>query len=83
MSLLRLLLILMLSASSGVLSGCDWFSRTVYLGPGQIAEVESNITIPIIVTDKVTGKRVRSKVKVPGSSGWFIGRSKIGAENGD
>jgi hypothetical protein len=68
----RLFLILLLTLSSGLASGC--LERQVYLQPGQTAEIARPVAISVWIKNAETGKR---ELRVYNAqSGDAVGRRK-------
>ncbi|NCA81037.1 MAG: hypothetical protein EOM76_12845 [Sphingobacteriia bacterium] len=55
-------------------SGCDFFTPTVEIKPGQKAYIAKPVNVYVYVTDKATGKRLRCIAKA--QEGWLLGREK-------
>jgi len=76
MKLFKLLILaaLILTASSG----CKWsfwqIDKTVYVAPGQKAEIAKDASIRCWVTNKETGKRELRIIDA--KSGWWVARPK-------
>jgi len=77
LKLLRSLIILCLLISFLVVSGCSIIpSPLVVVGPGQYCAVLKSTKIPVLITNKETGKL--EKRYVVAQPGWVVGRMPEG-----
>lgn len=72
MKLSKLIPILLLTMTSGLVSGC--LDREVYLKPGQVVEVAVPVKVSVWVKNAETGKREKRLLRA--KAGYGIGRRK-------